>query len=321
VNAPVLAEPPSGVARRFAAFTLAYTVFVILFGAVVRITGSGAGCGQHWPTCHGEVAHLPRTFATAIELTHRVTSGLALVLVLGLFGVTFHRTPSGHPTRRLAIGAVLLMLLEALIGAGLVLLALVAKNASVARAIVMPAHLLSTYALTAVLTLLVVWRDDGVRAANEPRTRLLLLACGVALVVVSATGAVTALGDTLYPPDAASVGSRLAEDQASGAHFLMRLRVVHPVLAVLAAAFVASAARRIAARSASPRLRSASRAVVVFVAAQLAAGILNVFLSAPGWLQVMHLGLALGLWIAFVVLAHEVRVALRVARASSARHR
>jgi cytochrome c oxidase assembly protein subunit 15 len=309
VNAPALAEPPSGVARRFAAFTLAYTVFVILFGAVVRITGSGAGCGQHWPTCHGEIAHLPRTLATAIELTHRVTSGLALVAVLGLFGVTFRRAPSGHPARKLAAGAVLLMLLEALIGAGLVLLELVAKNASVARAIVMPAHLLSTYALTAVLTLLVVLRDDRTSAAKDRPVWLLLVACGVALVVVSATGAVTALGDTLYPPQAGSTGSRLAEDQASSAHFLMRLRIVHPVLAVLAAALVASAARRIAARLASPRLRSASRTVVVFVAVQLAAGVLNVFLSAPGWLQVAHLALALGLWIAFVLLAYEVSAA------------
>ena len=55
--------------QRFAWGSLCYTVFVILFGAVVRISGSGAGCGQHWPTCHGEVAHLPRSIETAVELT------------------------------------------------------------------------------------------------------------------------------------------------------------------------------------------------------------------------------------------------------------
>src|SRR6186713_2582797 len=109
---------------RFAGGVTAATVLVVLFGAVVRITGSGAGCGQHWPTCHGEIAHLPRTLHTAIELTHRVTSGLALVVVLGLFAVTVRDEPRGHPARRLAFGAVLLMLLEALIGAALVLLAL-----------------------------------------------------------------------------------------------------------------------------------------------------------------------------------------------------
>jgi cytochrome c oxidase assembly protein subunit 15 len=283
--------------RRFAAATLAYTAFVILFGAVVRITGSGAGCGQHWPTCHGDIAHLPKTVETAIELTHRVTSGLALVAVLVLWFVTFRDEPRGHPARRLAVGAVLLMLVEALIGAGLVLLSLVGKNDSVMRAIVMPAHLLSTYALTAVLTLLVVWRAEARALLAPPRVSPLIVAGGLALVLISATGAVTALGDTLYAPEAGSLGARLAEDQASGAHFLARLRVVHPVLAVLGAALVAHAARRAG--------RPASRTVVVLCVVQVAAGTLNVFLSAPGWLQIVHLALALALWIAFVLLAYE----------------
>jgi heme a synthase len=301
-----LAEATRG--RRFAAFTLAYTLFVILFGAVVRITGSGAGCGQHWPTCNGEVAHLPRSLETAIELTHRVTSGLALVAVLGLWVVTFRSEPPAHPARRLALGAVLLMIVEALIGAGLVLLELVERDSSVARAIVMPAHLLSTYALTAVLTLLVVWRDGHDRTNSGPTThRTLLGACALALLVVSATGAVTALGDTLYPPQATSIDARLAEDHGGGAHFLMRLRVIHPVLAVLASGLVVHAVRAVARRSRTPasRARSASRATIAFVVAQLGAGVLNVFLLAPGWLQVVHLGLALGIWIAFVLCAYE----------------
>jgi heme A synthase len=308
VNASIPADPPRYVARHFAGFTLAYTLFVILFGAVVRITGSGAGCGQHWPTCNGEVAHLPRSLETAIELTHRVTSGLALVAVLGLCVVTFRNEPPAHPARRLALGAVLLMIVEALIGAGLVLLELVGQDGSVARAIVMPAHLLSTYALTAVLTLLVVWPSGADRSSPGPTTnRTLLVACAVALLVVSATGAVTALGDTLYPPQTASIDARLAEDHAGGAHFLMRLRVIHPVLAVLASGLVVHAARAIVqrGRASAARARNASRATIAFVAAQLAAGVLNVFLSAPGWLQVVHLGLALGIWIAFVLCAYE----------------
>lgn len=306
MNVQALGEPRRGSARRFAGATLAYTVFVILFGAVVRITGSGAGCGQHWPTCHGDIAHLPRTLATAIELTHRVTSGLALVAVMGLLVVTLRHEPPGHATRKLALGVLALMLVEALIGAGLVLLALVGKDGSVARAVVMPLHLVSTYALTAAMTLLVVWRDEPRRALPGAATAVLLSA--IALVVVSATGAVTALGDTLYPPEAATFGTRLAEDQGEGAHFLARLRALHPVIAVLAAGFVAHTARRLAAGSTNPRLLGAGRAVFGLTVTQLAAGVLNVLLSAPGWLQVVHLGLALGLWIAFVVLAYESRL-------------
>jgi heme A synthase len=308
VNIQAVGESPRGIARRFASATLAYTILVILFGAIVRITGSGAGCGQHWPTCHGDIAHLPRTLATAIELTHRVTSGLALVAVMGLFVVTLRHEPAGHPTRKLAVATLALMIVEALIGAGLVLLALVGKDGSVARAVVMPLHLVSTYALTGVMALLVVWRDEPPRLALRSRDAPLIVLSALALVVVSATGAVTALGDTLYPPEAASLGTRLAEDQGEGAHFLARLRVLHPVLAVLAAGFIAHAARRLASSSTNPRLRGAGRAVFALIVAQLAAGVVNVLLSAPGWLQVVHLGLALGLWIAFVVLAYESRV-------------
>src|SRR5690606_40727691 len=90
-----------------------YTLFVVLFGAVVRITGSGAGCGQHWPTCHGEVAHLPSSIETAIELTHRVTSGLSLILVVGVSALCFRVSAPRDPMRKYALASVAFMLLEA----------------------------------------------------------------------------------------------------------------------------------------------------------------------------------------------------------------
>src|SRR5437868_15052119 len=85
-----LAKPPFAVVAR--AVTVA-TVLVVLMGAVVRITGSGAGCGQHWPTCNGEVAHLPKHLKTWIELTHRLTSGLDFIGVLVLTVLAFWLKP------------------------------------------------------------------------------------------------------------------------------------------------------------------------------------------------------------------------------------
>jgi cytochrome c oxidase assembly protein subunit 15 len=292
---------------RAAKLTLAYTIFVILFGAVVRITGSGAGCGQHWPTCNGEVLHLPRRLETLIELTHRVTSGGALVAVLAFAAMALIDAPRGHRLRRAAYAAVLLMVLEALIGAGLVLFRLVAHDASSARAVVMPAHLLSTYALVAVLTLATRGSRPAGGARTSPRSgsapgRVWLLCAGLAILVVAATGAVTALGDTLYPPTAASLAGRVVEDQGSAANFLQRLRVLHPVLAVCTAALVMHLAAAYGT-SGLGRARGPSRFVIGFAGAQVVAGGLNVLLSAPGWLQVVHLGLALGLWISFVSLA------------------
>lgn len=278
---------------------------MILFGAVVRITGSGAGCGQHWPSCHGEVAHLPKSLETGIELTHRVTSGLALVGVILVVVLSFRAFPAGHPIRRAPVWALVFMVVEALIGAALVLFALVAKNASLGRAVVMPAHLVSTYALTAALFLTLPRRPAPAPARVSGARRLFWLGAFV-LVVISGTGALTALGDTLYPPSATSVAGRLAEDHGDTSTFLQKLRVLHPVLAVLGGAFLASLAARLARRSGHPGATQAARLVTLTVVVQLAAGLVNVLLSAPGWMQVLHLALALAVWLAFVHLGVHV---------------
>lgn len=318
LNLPVLssknpdASRKSGVASddfrniaRVARATLGYTVFVILFGAVVRITGSGAGCGQHWPTCNGEIAHLPRRLETLIELTHRVTSAGALVAVLAFAAAAVLGSPPGHRLRRAAWAAVALMLVEALIGAGLVLWRLVAHDTSTARAVVMPAHLVSTYALVAVLTLGVHFsRPNPGRAPlpREPGALRWLLVGALAVVLVAATGALTALGDTLFPPAAQTLAARVVEDQGEAAHTLQRLRVLHPLLAVVTAVVVVALALLYGSAH-----RAASRTLMALVGVQLVAGVANVLLSAPGWLQVVHLGLSLGVWIALVTLIGATR--------------
>src|SRR5262245_31581437 len=182
---------------RFAWLTLGITIVVIVWGAVVRATGSGAGCGSHWPLCNGQVVPRSPTAETLIELAHRVTSGLALVLVVGLVVGAWRLFPRGHPVRRSAGAAGILMVLEALIGAGLVLLELVAQNTSVARAWWMAGHLVNTFLLVAALTLAAWYATRG----EAPRLRgngRLAGALGFALagsLVLGVSGAVTALGD------------------------------------------------------------------------------------------------------------------------------
>jgi heme a synthase len=290
---------------RIALMVFLLTIFVILFGAVVRITGSGAGCGQHWPSCNGEVAHLPRSLETGIELTHRVTSGLALVGVLLVAVLSLRQYPAGHLVRRASGWALFFMVVEALIGAVLVLFALVAENASLGRALVMPAHLVSTYALTAALFLALAREPSPRPERIDGAWRLFWLGTAV-LVVISGTGALTALGDTLYPPSATGIATRLAEDHGVGSTFLQKLRVLHPVLAVLGGAFMATLSARLARRSGSAGATRAARAVTLAVAVQLVVGVVNVALSAPGWMQVLHLAGALGVWLAFVRLGNEV---------------
>jgi heme A synthase len=281
---------------------LAYTLLVVLFGAVVRITGSGAGCGQHWPSCQGEIVHLPRSLETAIEYTHRLTSGAALLVVLALAVLARRSFAPGHLARRAANWALVLMLVEALIGAALVLLELVGRNDSAARAAVMAAHLVNTSLLTAALALS-AWsgaHTDTPTWRLERGSALLFAAALAGVLFVSVTGAVTALGDTLYPlPPGADLSVRLGHAQG---HFLAQLRVVHPVLASLVGVLVAYYALVLQREAGTPGVRRGARTLLLLVVLQVGAGIMNVLLSAPAWLQVVHLAIATLVWLSLVLL-------------------
>jgi len=312
VSQPPIAEPYRGERwfGRFAAFLLAYLLFVILFGAWVRITGSGAGCGDHWPTCGGELVPRAPSLQTLIEYTHRITSGTLGLLALALPVWAFRLFPPRHPARRAALATFVLVLVEAGIGAGLVLKQLVASDASLARAIAVALHLTNTLLLTGAAALTVAFARAR-RAAPETRqgrgapdgaTTLeggaalgtgarLLIALLIGLVLVAASGAVTALGDTLFPVSAGAEHPR--------GHFLVQLRLLHPLLAC----FMVCASVLCAVRFARfPRCRPWALGLGVTAGAQLVVGALNIALSAPGWLQLVHLLGAQLAWISAVLL-------------------
>ncbi len=292
---------------RFAWLVLSWNVAVILWGAFVRATGSGAGCGAHWPLCNGEILPRAPALETMIELLHRTTSGIALLLVLALVLWVFRTRPARHPARRSAATAFALILLEAALGAGLVLFQLVAANESVARALFMALHLVNTLLLLAALALTAHYCDrkaalpaPGHWAAAWP---VGLALCG--LVLASASGAIAALGDTLYP--AQSLLGGLAQDLSPTGSVLLRLRLAHPVLALASALLAAFAASRVLQASDDPATRRNAWAVPLAALVQIAAGLLNVALLAPVWLQLVHLLLADVLWIALVLLAARAR--------------
>ena len=293
--------------ERFAWAVLGYTVLVILFGAWVRITGSSAGCGEHWPSCHGELVPRSPTAATIIEFTHRVTSGLCLLSVLALLWLARRVFPRGHAVRLGAALAVLFTITEALVGAGLVRFGLVDKNDSVARAVVMAIHLVNTSLLTAALAY-TAWRARVASPPQPPprRAALWLGAAIVGLLIVGVSGAVTALGDTLFPAQQFDLAGRLAEDHGAGAHFLQRLRVFHPFLAVGIGLYVLVIANALSGPQAGAEVRRWGGVVILGVLVQVAVGVANILLSAPGWMQIVHLLLGTGLWIAVIVFALTV---------------
>lgn len=295
--------------RTFARFSwgvLAYNLAVIVWGAFVRATGSGAGCGAHWPMCNGEVVPREPSLETMIELTHRATSGLALVLVVAQLMWALNLFPRGHRTRSLAITTMVLMCLEALIGAGIVLLRLVEDDQSVARAGWIAMHLVNTFLLVAALTL-TPWSVTHTERAPSGRGGLssALSFGAIGLLVIGIAGAITALGDTLFPAE--SLASGVAADLSDTAHFLVRLRVIHPVIAALGSVYLLVLAAFLALTRRSGRhgheTRTLSIAVACLVVVQLLAGLLNLALLAPVWMQLVHLVLADLLWIAFVLMS------------------
>lgn len=285
---------------------LGYTVLVIVFGAWVRITGSGAGCGQHWPSCNGEVLHRPESVETLIELSHRLTSGVLGLLTLAAAVVSWARTSKGAPVRRFALLSVVFIVTEALVGAFLVKAELVADNASASRAVVMSLHLVNTCLLTTSMTL-AAWTSTRRQRPVLSGSIAWIGAAVLALVLlVAMSGSVTALGDTLFPlnPDG-TVAQHLLEDQSPTAGLLQRARVVHPILAVIGALVLLYGILAISDRAPPANrmaVRGHARIAIALVAAQVIAGAANIFLSAPGYLQLIHLGLFTVLWVELIVL-------------------
>ena len=294
---------PSIALRRFSWAVLVYFVAVILWGALVRATGSGAGCGDHWPLCNGTVMqHSPRV-DTIIELTHRITSGLSFFSAVGLLLWTFAGTVRGHLARSTSVAAVVFTLIEAILGALLVKLGLTAQSHSPLRAPYLALHLTNTLLLLAALTLTahLLSRRQGYLRKDTRLIAPIGASAGIFVVlVVGVTGSLAALGDTLFP--ATSLGSSLAQDFSPNSSWLLRWRWTHPTLAFLASIFLIWLLVRAAQRSAYWDNRGLSAVVLTLLAAQYVLGVLDVVLLAPLWLQIAHLLGADALWATLVVL-------------------
>lgn len=315
---------PTTLERRAAAFRvfawsfLAYCVGVILWGAYVRATGSGAGCGSHWPTCDGEV--IPRSFTEAkiVELTHRVTSGLAWLGALVAVIWARRAFAKGHRARGAAWLVLVFMTTEALVGAGVVLLEMVADNASTARAGWMAAHLVNTFLLLFALARL-AWAASGggaLRLRGQGAAAYWLVAALAGVVVLGSSGAVAALGDTLFP--SRTLAEALAQDFSSAAHVFVRLRVLHPLIGLLVGGAVLFGAGIAATSRRERRVRVLAAAAAALFVAQVALGFVNVALLAPVWMQIVHLLFADLVWLSLVLLASAALEAPRAEGAARA---
>jgi heme a synthase len=289
---------------RFSLWQLLANVFVILWGAYVRASGSGAGCGKHWPLCNGEVIPRAPQLQTMIEFAHRLTSGgVLIVAIVGLVLARKH-TPQGHVLRSTA-GAVLgLTVMEAFIGAAIVLLEHTAMSVNERRGVSITLHLVNTFALLVALTL-----HNRAALGRVPRwpaggRSLVVVGVMVLVLVTGASGAIAALGDTLFPVSTLAEGLR--QDLSPTAHVFVRLRVFHPIFATFSLAALLAGVPLLR-RGLAPGLASSlAKGVPVLAALQYGLGLVNLALLAPIWLQLVHLLFADVLWCALVWLVAEL---------------
>ena len=299
-DVPSAANTPKGQSEPFTHYALALltlTIGVILWGAVVRATGAGAGCGDHWPLCNGEVVPLAPKTSTLIEFTHRLTSGLVWIATLAFWLTARKRFPKDSLARRGAALSFVFMCTEALVGAALVIFKMVADNPDVARGYWSALHLSNTFVLLFAIAITVRWSaGSGALVIRSIETRG-VIACLFGLLLVGISGTIAALGDTLFP--AHTIAEGLAQDLDANSHIFLKLRIWHPVLAVATAALcLFSVGGTIVSHGGNTKRLGVGALIIVCI--QVGAGFLNVYLRAPIWLQIVHLLLADLLFVALV---------------------
>jgi len=298
---------PAGILRtgqvslpRFACFVVVYNIAVIVWGAYVRATGSGSGCGSHWPLCNGEFLPATPQTQTVIEFTHRVTSGLSLVLVAILLIWCWRCTAKSDWPRYSAVAAAVLLFNEALLGALLVLLDHVGGlDRTATHALFLCLHFGNTLLLLAALTLTARWLSIGDRRLGMVARPYQTIATGlglVSIIVIGITGALASFGDSIFPAD--SLPHAVVQDFSSSSHILLRLRVLHPIAAVIGSIYVLWLLQTFwRKQERSPWMLL----LTVTLTAQIALGTMNVILLAPVWLQMTHLLVAGMFWILLVL--------------------
>jgi heme A synthase len=293
----------SGFAK-FAWFTLAYNILVILWGVFLRASKSGDGCGQHWLTCQGEMIPSAPELKTIIEFSHRMTTGPAFVLVVILAIWAFRRFEKGSPVRKAALASFIFIVAEVLIGGVLVLTGNTAETLTAERPFLAIGHLINSFLLLASLTLTAWYAGDHrtISFDGPRRPILLLILAAIGILVVGTSGSVAALSNMLFP--SSSLAEGIARDFSSSSNILLKLRVSHPILSIATSVYLVFLAGWLSALSGRVgKVKRSSTILTVIVIAQVAFGAVTLLTMAPILMQVGHLLLADLIWISFILLS------------------
>lgn len=275
-------------------FNFFLALIVIGWGAWVRLSGSGAGCGEHWPLCNGQVIPLDQSLKTFIEFTHRVSSGLYGLTVLGALIFAYKKFPQKHPAVVSSLLLLIITIIEALIGAVLVKKGLVDKNDSTMRAIVIALHLVNTYFLLGAHALVEFFSHSKNKFIKINKISFMSWSLIFLFLIVGASGAITSLGNTLFPETSLFEG--MAKDFSRDAHFLTRLRIYHPIGAILLCLGLTYWSLDKNKVPSSYLLK-----MPLMIAVMVIFAIVNWALLAPTWGAIGHLILGDILWTLFIL--------------------
>lgn len=300
--------------KKIIQYLIYYTLIVIIWGAWVRISHSGDGCGDTWPLCNGQLIPEAEQKKTWVEFSHRITSGLFGIFVVVVWWQARSLFEKSHPARFWALLSLLFTISEALLGAKLVLFGLVGSNDTPFRAIVMSMHLINSLFLVGSLTLL--W--DACQ--NKPWTlrtqipwnlpalssRRIAISFASVFMMVGITGAIAALSTTLFPSDSLIEG--LKQDFSTDGHFLIRLRVLHPIMALTLGGgliLILHLLKQITDPKDSELLRRTKYLQLTLLAAILMGGLTLLKLS-PTHMKIIHLISVHTAWIFLVLWLRSV---------------
>ena len=295
---------------KYAWSVLGFNILVILWGVFLRASKSGDGCGQHWLTCHGEVIPSAPELKTLIEFSHRITSSIAGILLIVLLVWAFRRwsaARSGQNRLALntAISSFIFIVIEGLLGAGLVLTGNTAENLTPERPLWMAAHLINTFILLAFLTLTARYASGG-RRLNfhiEPRYLVAIVIGTLTIFMVGISGSIAALSSMIFP--AGTLAEGVMQDFSSTSHTLLRLRLLHPITAILTSVFLIFLTGWLAKECEDKTVSRWSNILSILILVQIAFGSATLLTLAPIVMQLGHLLLADLIWISYVMFSAE----------------
>lgn len=292
---------------KYAWFVLGFNILVILWGVFLRASKSGDGCGQHWLTCQGEVIPSAPELKTVIEFSHRITSSIAGILLIGLFVWALRRwrvqkSEQSRLTLKMAVCSLIFVVIEGLLGAGLVLTGNTAENLTPERPLWMAGHLINTFILLAFLTLTARYASGGQRLNFRVESKYLaaLLIGAIAIFLVGVSGSIAALSSMIFPSGTLAEG--VARDFSPTSHMLLRLRLLHPITAILTSVFLIFLTGWLAKECGSERKVSRwANILSILILAQIAFGSATLLMLAPIVMQLGHLLIADLIWISYVL--------------------